>query len=38
MKGWIYKELRQSWGFLISALIFGMYPLLIYLKGVKYCR
>ena len=28
IKGWIYKELRQSWGFLISALIFGMYPLL----------
>ncbi len=28
MKGWIYKELRQSWVFLISALIWGMFPLL----------
>ena len=28
MKGWIYKELRQSWVFLISAFVFGLFPLL----------
>ena len=28
MKGWIYKELRQNWIFVLAVVCMGMYPLL----------
>lgn len=28
MKGWIYKELRQNWVFVLTVVFLGMYPLL----------
>ena len=28
MKGWIYKELRQNWIFVLTVVFLGMYPLL----------